>query len=195
MLNSQVPNDTKCARTHLCSRKYLGWTHSKYNNQVICIHHHTCNYRKYTNLNHIHNALIFGWPSSLVLNHMILNNQIITKFCFTWKPRLHLVPKKAPKIQSYCKKWLEGLEELTGLFDLPQRSAKMVEGRGRSKGAIGRRREPFLGSNWGGEEERRKNGKGWVPNIGLRNARVLGVSVWSRNAKVLGVSGVGWNAE
>ena len=48
------------------------------------------------------------------------------------------------------------MEELTGLFDLPQRSAKMVEGRGRSREGIGRRREATLASVR--DEGRRKNG-------------------------------------
>ena len=48
------------------------------------------------------------------------------------------------------------MEELTGLFDLPQRSAKMVEGRGRSREGIGRRREAALDSVQ--VEGRRKNG-------------------------------------
>ena len=48
------------------------------------------------------------------------------------------------------------MEELTGLFDLPQRSAKMVEGRGRSREGIGRRREAPLASVR--LEGRRKNG-------------------------------------
>ena len=48
------------------------------------------------------------------------------------------------------------MEELTGLFDLPQRSAKMVEGRGRSREGVGMRREAALDSVR--VEGRRKNG-------------------------------------
>ena len=49
------------------------------------------------------------------------------------------------------------MEELTGLFDLPQRSVKMVEGRGRSREVIVRRSEallPLFDSRGGGR-------KGW----------------------------------
>ena len=48
------------------------------------------------------------------------------------------------------------MEELTGIFDFPQRSAKMVEGRGRSREGIGMRREAALDSVR--VEGRRKNG-------------------------------------
>jgi len=66
------------------------------------------------------------------------------------------VPKIASKIKKHFENLLEGMEELTGLFDLPQRSAKMVEGRGRSREGIGRRREAPLASVRA--EGRRKNG-------------------------------------
>ena len=66
------------------------------------------------------------------------------------------MPKIASKIKKHFENLLEGMEELTGLFDLPQRSAKMVEGRGRSREGIGMRREAALDSVR--VEGRRKNG-------------------------------------
>ena len=53
------------------------------------------------------------------------------------------------------------MEELTGLIELPQRSVKMVEGRGRSREGIRRRTEAPLAAVRD-EERRKKRAGGWV---------------------------------